>query len=80
MKSITISRFKARCLALMAEVQEKGEPLLVTKHGRPLVHVVPARDGKGKGWIGCMQGTGRIVGDVVEPVSPQEEWDIHRKS
>jgi prevent-host-death family protein len=78
-KTITISRFKARCLALMAEVQEKGEPLLVTKRGRPLVHVVPARDGKGKGWIGCMEGTARIVGDLIEPVAPAEDWDISKQ-
>ena len=76
MKTISVSRFKSRCLALMAEVQEKGEPLLVTKRGQPLVRVVPARDGKGKGWIGCMEGTARIASDIVEPVAPQEEWDI----
>ena len=79
MKTISVSRFKAQCLALMAEVQEKGDPLLVTKRGQPLVRVLPARDGKGKHWIGCMDGTGRIVGDIIEPVAPPEEWDTDKQ-
>jgi prevent-host-death family protein len=79
MKTISVSRFKARCLKLMAEVREKGEPLLITKRGQPMVRVVPARDGTGKGWVGCMEGTARIVGDIIEPAAPAEEWDISKQ-
>ncbi len=35
-------RFKAECLALMAEVARTGKPLIVTRHGKPMVRIVPA--------------------------------------
>jgi prevent-host-death family protein len=40
-REITASQFKARCLRLLDEVAESGEPLVVTKHGRPVARVVP---------------------------------------
>jgi prevent-host-death family protein len=40
-KEITATQFKARCLRLLDEVAETGEPLVVTKHGRPVARVVP---------------------------------------
>ncbi len=39
--SISASRFKAQCLALLDEVAATGRPLVVTKHGKPLARVVP---------------------------------------
>jgi len=40
-RMITASRFKAQCLALLDEVNASGDPLVVTKHGRPIARVVP---------------------------------------
>jgi prevent-host-death family protein len=40
-KVLTASSFKARCLALLDEVAETGESLVVTKHGRPVARVAP---------------------------------------
>jgi prevent-host-death family protein len=40
-KEIPVGRFKAECLALLAEVAATGEELMVTKRGRPLARVVP---------------------------------------
>lgn len=38
---ITATQFKSRCLRLLDEVAETGEPLVVTKHGRPVARVEP---------------------------------------
>jgi prevent-host-death family protein len=38
---IQISRFKARCLALLDEVARTGATLVVTKRGKPIAKVVP---------------------------------------
>lgn len=27
-------------------------------------------------WLGCMKGTGTIVGDIVSPVEDAEAWDV----
>jgi prevent-host-death family protein len=41
MKQITATQFKARCLRLLDEVAETGEPLVITKHGRPVARLEP---------------------------------------
>ena len=42
MKRVAITQFKATCLHLMDRVATTGEPLEVTKRGKPLVRLVPA--------------------------------------
>lgn len=38
-RTISATRFKARCLALLDEVAETGEALIVTKRGKPVARV-----------------------------------------
>jgi prevent-host-death family protein len=45
MKQVPAGKFKAQCLAIMDQVQRNGQPLLVTKRGKPVVKVVPADEG-----------------------------------
>jgi prevent-host-death family protein len=42
-RTLTASRFKAQCLALLDEVAETGEALVVTKRGRPVARVAPVQ-------------------------------------
>ena len=42
-RSISASEFKAKCLALLDEVAEKGQPLVVTKRGKPVARVLRSR-------------------------------------
>ena len=41
MQTITASEFKAKCLKIMDEVLESGEPLAVTKHGKVVCEITP---------------------------------------
>ena len=41
MREITATQFKARCLRLLDEVAETGEPLVITKHGRAVARLEP---------------------------------------
>jgi prevent-host-death family protein len=41
MTTITATHFKAHCLRLLDQVAETGEPLVITKHGRPVARVEP---------------------------------------
>lgn len=43
-RSIAASEFKAKCLALLDEVAENGETLVVTKRGKPVARIVPAEE------------------------------------
>ena len=40
-RKISASQFKAQCLALLDEVAETGQPLVVTKRGKPVARVEP---------------------------------------
>ena len=40
-EEITISRFKATCLAVLAKVKRTGKPILVTRKGEPIAQVMP---------------------------------------
>ena len=80
METVAISEFKARCLAILARVQKTGRPVLVTRFGKPVAEVVPPTASKRpKRWLGCMEGTARIVGDIVSPASEESEWEALRK-
>jgi len=68
-KTIPAGKFKAECLGLLDEVEATGEPLVVTKHGRPVAKIVPVEADEPVSLLGSV----RFIGDVVEPVG--EEWD-----
>ncbi len=42
-RTISATQFKARCLALLDEVADSGRPLVVTKRGKPVARIEPAR-------------------------------------
>ena len=77
MEEIAISKFKATCLAVLERVRKTRKPVRVTRFGEPVAEVVPpSAKPKKKSWLGCMQGTGRIVGDIVSPASDEEDWEV----
>ena len=42
MKTVVVSEFKAKCIALLKEMNLSGEPLLITLRGKPLARIEPA--------------------------------------
>ena len=79
MKEVTISVFKAKCLGILEEIRKTRKPLRVTRFGKPVAEVVPPSPEKTTGRrLGCMVGTGRIVGDIVGSISDESEWDATR--
>jgi prevent-host-death family protein len=41
MRSIRASEFKAKCLAILDEVERTGEPVTILKRGRPVARLLP---------------------------------------
>lgn len=73
---LSISTFKATCLAVLEEVRRTGEPVLVTKRGIPVAQVVPAPPpAEQSSWLGCMTGTLTMHDDLIEPASHPDEWE-----
>ena len=75
-RKINAAAFKARCLALIDEVAESGEPITVTKRGKAKVQIVAVRE-KPKTLWGATKGTFKILGDIVGPIV--EDWDEERE-
>jgi len=71
-RAIKASEFKAKCLALIEEISRTGEPVVVTKRGKPLVDIVPHR-AKGKDAFGILKDSVRITGDIISPIDV--EWE-----
>jgi len=79
MKEVAISEFKAKCLGILEEVRKTRSPVRITRFGRPVAEVIPPSPEKaGAKRLGCMAGTGRILGDIVGSVSDESEWDATR--
>jgi prevent-host-death family protein len=74
--TISISEFKATCLAVLERVRRTGRPLLITRRGEPIAEVVPpGAAAAGATWLGSKRATARIVGDIVSPVVEPGEWE-----
>jgi prevent-host-death family protein len=79
MKEVAISEFKAKCLGMLEEVRKTRKPIRVTRFGKPVAEIVPpSPKTNSKNWLGCMEGTIRIVGDIVGPVSDWDDWEANR--
>ena len=76
-ETVSISEFKAKCLALVDRVKKTGQPLLITKRGEPIAQILPPPEGeKPMSWLGCMRGTRTIIDDVISPAADEEEWEV----
>lgn len=64
---IDAGQFKAKCLALLNDVQRQRSEIVITKRGKPVAKLVPVVD-HAANFIGSMKGTMRIVGDIVSPI------------
>ncbi len=79
MKEVAISEFKAKCLALLDQVQKTKEPLLITRYGKPVAEVGPHAAAGRNDWIGSMTGTSRILRDLVAPAGEESDWEVLRR-
>src|SRR5580704_16269560 len=80
MKEVAISEFKAKCLALLDEVQKTKQPIRITRFGKPVAEVVPSLPPAPANWMGSMKDSIQIVGDIVSPASDESDWEALRDS
>ena len=75
MTTFAAAKFKAQCLALIDKVARTHEPLIVTKHGKPLVKIVPVDETKDLPEK-PLKNKATYIGDVISPID--EQWDADR--
>ena len=69
--TIPAGEFKAKCLKLLDQVAEDRQPLVITKHGKPVAKVVPIPGPED--FIGSMRGSVLYMGDMISPIDV--EWE-----
>ena len=73
---IGATEFKSKCLALLDEIEEQGGTITVTKRGRPVATVSPAKKAAFKSSAGKLAGILKITGDIVDTT---DLWDALRR-
>ena len=66
------SEFKAKCLALMDEVERTGQSVVITKNGKPIAELSPYRQRK-RNARGILKGRLTVTGDIISPIDI--EWN-----
>jgi prevent-host-death family protein len=69
--TIPAGEFKAKCLKLLDKVAEDRQPLIITKHGKPVAQLIPVP--AEKNIIGAMRGSVLWEGDIISPIDV--EWE-----
>ena len=76
-RTIPAGEFKAKCLQLMDEVNEKKLTLIVTKRGKPVMFITAPpkqKPAKPRSFIGASKGTITYHGDIVSALP--NEWAV----
>jgi antitoxin (DNA-binding transcriptional repressor) of toxin-antitoxin stability system len=58
----------------MDQVAQSGRPVVVTKHGKPVVQIIPAQSNEDE-IFGFLAGKGRVVGDIENTI-PVSHWNL----
>lgn len=74
MHTVKASEFKAKCLALMDEVARSGEPILITKNGKPVAELRQVSPPAKKDLYGAWRHRLIVKGDIVAPVAT-DDWE-----
>lgn len=74
MQKIAAAQFKTHCLSVMEQVSRSGQPVVVTRHGKAVVKVIPM-DSDAEDIFGALAGIARITGDIDNTV-PASEWGV----
>ena len=80
-REIPASEFKAKCLAILTQVDKTKTPIRVTKRGKPIAEVVPIspKANERRDWIGSLASITKITGDIVSPVIDLDDFEVYRE-
>ena len=72
---VSATEFKAKCLSLLDEMEQGGEPITIIRRGRPVAVLGPPKKTAWKSPANSWAGRGRIVGDIVN-TDTADLWDV----
>ncbi len=78
-KTIAAAAFQAKCLRIINEMGEDGEPVTITNRGRPVALLSPVRpEREERSILGVMKGSVLAYDDPFRPAADPAEWDAMR--
>jgi prevent-host-death family protein len=76
MKEANIAEIKNH-LSRFLSLVEKGEEVVISRRNIPIARVIPVRKrSKNKTVLGCGKNSVIILGDITEPLIPENNWDM----
>ena len=79
-RTVSVTEFKAKCLALLDDISRHGGTITIVKRGRPLATVGPAKQGSAKSLEGILAGKITLPDDSVFFDDSSDMWDcVHGK-
>jgi prevent-host-death family protein len=78
-RSIKASEFTRKCLRVVDEVDRTGEPVTITKRGRPIARLVSATASPDRCPQETLSGSVEVLGEIVGPALPATAWDAVRR-
>jgi prevent-host-death family protein len=77
---VTATDFKAKCLALIDEMNRTKVPIIVTNRGKPVAEMFPARPAEvaAQSLLGAMKNNSYFYDDPFGPAIDPNEWDANR--
>lgn len=72
MESLSVSEFKATCLAVLENINKQKKRVIITKRGKPIAEVIPFEvDHEDI----PLKDTVTYMGDIISPVA-EEDWEV----
>ena len=71
METLTVSKFKATCLAVVEEVAKTKQGVIITKRGKPIAELIPYEV---ETEPVPLKNTVAFMGDIISPVAA-EDWE-----
>lgn len=62
---VSATEFKAKCLSILDDIEQKGAAITVTRRGRPVAIIGPVAKDDFRSLKDCYAGKAKIVGDII---------------
>ena len=74
---INAAEFRTKCFKILDQVMTTHREIIITKRGKPIAKIVHIdQPSKKDPMLGALSGTGRTMGDLTQPVSDSNDWEI----
>jgi len=71
MESLSVSEFKATCLAVLEDINKQKKRVIITKRGKPIAEVIPFETDHEDIRL---KDTVTFIGDIISPVA-EDDWE-----